>query len=67
MIKSSTYYSIVCKATGLITEKGSKKAMLKVMKANPGVYFLALTSRPIGAILNNVFFFPASKEYFSAE
>lgn len=50
MIKSSTYYSIVCKATGLITEKGSKKAMLKVMKTSPGVYFLALTSRPIGAI-----------------
>jgi hypothetical protein len=50
MIKPSTYYSIVCKATGLVTEKGSKKALMKIMKASPGVYFLALTSRPIGAI-----------------
>ena len=50
MIKPSTYYSIVCKATGLVTEKGSKKAMLRIIKANRGVYFLALTSRPIGAI-----------------
>ena len=50
MIKPSTYYSLVCKATGLITEKGSKKAMLRIVKANRGVYFLALTSRPIGAI-----------------
>ena len=51
MIPKSTYYSIVCKATGLVTEKGSKKAMMKIMKANPGVYNLALTSRPIGSIL----------------
>lgn len=50
MIPKSTYYSIVCKATGLVTEKGSKKALLKIMKSSPGVYFLALTSRPIGAI-----------------
>ena len=50
MIKPSTYYSIVCKATGLVTEKGSKKAMMRIIKASPGVYFLALTSRPIGAI-----------------
>ena len=50
MIKPSTYYSIVCKATGLVTEKGSKTALLKIMKSSPGVYFLALTSRPIGAI-----------------
>jgi hypothetical protein len=50
MISKSTYYSIVCKATGLVTEKGSKKAMLRIIKANRGVYFLALTSRPIGSI-----------------
>ena len=50
MIPKSEYYSIVCKATGLVTEKGSKKAMMRIIKASPGVYFLALTSRPIGAI-----------------
>ena len=50
MIKPSTYYSIVCKATGLVTEKGSKKAMLKIIKENRGVYTLVLTSRPIGSI-----------------
>ena len=50
MIPKSDYYSIVCKATGLVTEKGSKKAMLRIIKANRGVYFLALTSRPVGAI-----------------
>ena len=50
MIPKSDYYSIVCKATGLVTAKGSKKALMKIMKASPGVYFLALTSRPIGAI-----------------
>ena len=50
MIPKSDYYSIVCKVTGLVTAKGSKKAMLRIIKANRGVYFLALTSRPIGAI-----------------
>ena len=30
--------------------EGSKKAMLRIIKANRGVYFLALTSRPIGSI-----------------
>ena len=50
MIPKSTYYSIVCKATGLVTEKGSKKAMLRIIKANRGVYTLAITSRPIGAV-----------------
>jgi hypothetical protein len=50
MIPASTYYSVYCKATGLITAKGSKKAMLRIIKANPGVYQLALTSRPIGAV-----------------
>ena len=55
MIKPSTYYSIVCKATGLVTEKGSKKALMKIMKASPGVYFLALTSRPIGAGAGAIF------------
>ena len=50
MIKSSTYYSIVCKATGLVTEKGSKKALLRIMKTSTNIYFLALTSRPIGSI-----------------
>ena len=50
MIPKSTYYSIVCKATGLVTAKGSKKAMMKIIKANRGVYTLALTSRPVGAV-----------------
>lgn len=50
MIPKSEYYSIVCKATGLITAKGSKKAMLRIIKANRGTYTLVLTSRPIGAI-----------------
>jgi hypothetical protein len=47
---ASTYYSVYCKATGLITAKGSKKTMLRIIKANPGVYQLAITSRPIGAV-----------------
>ena len=50
MIPKSTYYSIVCKATGLVTAKGSKKAMLRIIKANRGVYTLAITSRPVGAV-----------------
>jgi hypothetical protein len=50
MITASTYYSVYCKATGLITAKGSKKAMMRIIKANPGVYQLAITSRPIGAV-----------------
>ena len=50
MITASTYYSVYCKATGLITAKGSKKAMVRIIKANPGVYQLAITSRPIGAV-----------------
>ena len=50
MIPKSDYYSIVCKATGLVTAKGSKKAMLRIIKANRGVYTLAITSRPVGAI-----------------
>jgi len=50
MITASTYYSVYYKATGLITAKGSKKAMLRIIKANPGVYQLAITSRPIGAV-----------------
>ena len=54
MIPKSTYYSIVCKATGLVTEKGSKKAMLRIIKANRGVYTLALTSRPIGAVFKEI-------------
>ena len=37
MITASTYYSVYCKATGLITAKGSKKAMLRIIKANPEI------------------------------
>jgi len=47
---TSTYYSLVCKVTGLISFKGSKKVMLRKMKSAPGVYFIAITSRPVGAI-----------------
>jgi hypothetical protein len=47
---ASTYYSVYCKATGLITAKGNKKEMVRIIKANPGVYQLAITSRPIGAV-----------------
>ena len=50
MIKPSNYYAIVEKATNLVAAKGSKKAMLRIIKANPGVYQLAITSRPIGAV-----------------
>jgi len=46
----STYYSLVCKITGLISFKGSKKALLRKMKDAPDVYFLAITSRPVGAL-----------------
>ena len=46
----STYYSLVCKVTGLISFKGSKKALMLKMKDAPGVYFLAITSRPVGAV-----------------
>ena len=50
MIAPSNYYSIYCKVTGLITAKGSKKAMLRIIKKNRGVYQLAITSRPVGSI-----------------
>lgn len=46
----STYYSLVCTVTGLISFKGSKKALLRKMKTAPGVYFIAITSRPVGAV-----------------
>jgi len=49
MIKPSNYYSVVEKATNLVAAKGSKKAMLRIIKANRGVYQLAITSRPVGA------------------
>jgi len=54
MIPKSDYYSIVCNSTGLITAKGSKKAMMRIIKANRGVYTLALTSRPIGAVFKEI-------------
>ena len=49
MIKPSNYYAVVEKATNLVAAKGSKKAMLRIIKANRGVYTLAITSRPVGA------------------
>lgn len=49
MIKPSNYYAIVEKATNLVAARGSKKAMLRIIKANRGVYTLAITSRPVGA------------------
>lgn len=49
---TSTYYSLVCTVTGLISFKGSKAALMRKMKSAPGVYFLAITSRPVGAIFN---------------
>lgn len=48
MITSSNYYSIVNKETRIIVAKGSKKALMKLLKANRGVYSLAITSRPVG-------------------
>jgi hypothetical protein len=53
MIKPSNYYAIVEKATNLVAAKGTKKAMLQIIKANRGVYQLAITSRPVGAKFTN--------------
>ena len=48
MIPKCTMYALVRKATGLIEFKGSKKAMVKRLKASPGQYFLGFTTKPLG-------------------
>ena len=62
MIKKSTYYSVVREMTeastimaaarGVIVFKGSKKSCVsmkkKLAKSNPGFYYIAITSKPIG-------------------
>lgn len=47
-IKLSNYYSLVNKATDIIIEKGSKRTLVKMIKNNPGRFYLAITSKPIG-------------------
>lgn len=48
MINASNYYSLVNKETNIIVTKGSKRNLLKILKANRGCFYLALTSRQIG-------------------
>ena len=48
MIPKSTYYSLVHKATHVIVAKGSKRGMRVMMKKNPGNYYIAITSQPVG-------------------
>lgn len=50
MIKPSEYYSLVAKDSNVIIMKGSKKKILKVIKANRGMYYIGLTSTPVGEL-----------------
>ncbi len=53
MIKPSEYYSLVAKDSNVIIAKGSKKNLLKIIKANRGSYSLCITSTVVGDVFIN--------------
>lgn len=53
MITASNYYSIYDVKTRIIIAKGSKKNLLKIIKANRGSYSLCITSTVVGDVFIN--------------
>ena len=52
MIAKSDYYSLIDK-NNVVVMKGTKAKLMKVLKANRGVYSLALTSKKVGEVFGS--------------